>query len=86
MGESSISCSKESLSNGHDERERRGDLDTRFDEIETLHRLSKAKLHNEEGSLLSTIYRPDPRPTGGIKLVLLLGWIFGLQSDCNPSR
>ena len=86
MGESGARCSKESWSNNLDKRERRGDLDTTFDEIESLHQLSEAELHNEEGSLPSTIYRLDLGPTGKIKLLLLHGWIFGLQPNCDPSR
>ena len=85
MGESSACCPKESWSNGHDERERRGDLDTPFNEMESLHRLSKVELRNEEGSLPSTAHRPNPGPTGRIKLLSLPGWIFRLQPDCDPS-
>ena len=66
-------------SNDHDERERQGDLDMPYDEIESLHRLSKAELRNEEGSLPSTIHRPNPGQIGRIKLLFLLGWIFELQ-------
>ena len=56
------------------------------DEIESLHRLLEAELRNEEGPLPSTAHRPNPRPTGRIKLLLLHGRIFGLQPDCDTSR
>ena len=67
MGESGARCSKESWSNGHDERERRGDPDTHSDEMESLHRLSEAELHNEEGPLPSTVHRRNPEPSGRIE-------------------
>ena len=57
-----------------------------FDKLESLHRLSKAELRNKEGPLPSIVHRLDPRPTGKIKLFLLLGGIFRLQSDCDPSQ
>ena len=83
MGESGAHCSEESRSNGHDEREGRGDLDMPIDELESLHRLSKAELRNEEGPISSPVHRLNPGPTGRIKLLLLFGRIFGLQPDCN---
>ena len=78
-------CSKESLTNSHDEWERRGDLDTPSEKIESLHWLSQAELCNEEGSLLAPVHRPNPRPSGRIELLLLPRWIFGLQPDCDSS-
>ena len=60
MGESGTRCSKESRSNGYDERERRGNPDAPTDEVEGLHRLSKAELRDQEGPLLVTVHRPDP--------------------------
>ena len=56
MSESGARCSEESQSNGHDERERRGNPDTPSDEMKSLHRLSEVELHNEEGPLPSTVY------------------------------
>ena len=53
MGESG---SKESLNNGHNERERQGDLDTPSNEVESLHRLSEAEICNKEGPLPSTVH------------------------------
>ena len=71
MGESGTCCSEESRSNGHDEQEGRGNLDAPTDEVESLHRLPKAELHNQEGPLLATVHRPNPGPTGRIELLLL---------------
>ena len=81
MGESGARCSKETWSNGHDERERQEDLDTSSDETDSMHRLSEAELCNEEGPLPSTVHRLNPGPTSRIKLLMLLGRIFGLQPD-----
>ena len=86
MGESGTRCFEESRSNGHDEREGRRDPDTPSDEVESLHRLSEAELHDQEGPLPSPVYRPNPGPTGRIKLLLLPRWIFRLQSDFYSSR
>ena len=86
MGESGSRCSKESWSNGRNERERRGDPNTPVDEMESLHRLLEAELCDEEGPLPSTVHRPNSGPTGRIELLLLPGWIFGVQLDCNSSR
>ena len=86
MGESGTCHFEESRSNGHDERERRGTPDVPTDEVEGLHRLPKAELHDQEGPLPSTIHRPNPGPTGRIELLLLSRQIFGLQSDCHPPR
>ena len=86
MGESTAHCSEEIWSNGYDKRERRGDPDTPSNEMERLHRLSKAELYIEEGPLPSPIHRPNPGPTGRIKLLLLSRRIFGLQPDCDSSR
>ena len=44
MGESGTRRSKESQSNGHNERERRGNPNAPFDKVEGLHRLSEAEL------------------------------------------
>ena len=79
MGESGARCSKESQSNGYDERERRGDPDTPSHKMESLHRLSEAELRNKEGP--SLVHQPNPRPTGKIKLLMLPQQIFGLQLD-----
>ena len=46
MGESGICCSEEIWSNGHDEREGRGNSDTPTDEVESLHQLPEAELCN----------------------------------------
>ena len=86
MGESGTRCSEESQSNGYDERERRGNLDAPTDEVEGLHRLSKAELRDQEGPLPAFVHRPNPGPTGRIKLLLLSRRILGLQSDCYPPR
>ena len=86
MGEFGACYSKESLSNGHDEWERQGDPDTPIDETKSLHRLSEAELCNEEGPLPSIVQRPNPGLIGRIKLLLLTGWIFGLQLDYDSSR
>ena len=72
MGESGTRCSEESWSNGHDEREGRGNPDTPFDEVKSMHRLPKAELRNQEGPLPSPIHRPNLEPTGRIKLLLLV--------------
>ena len=40
--------------------------------MERLHQLSEAKLHNEEGSLPSTVYQPNPELTSRIKLFCFL--------------
>ena len=56
------------------------------DGMEILHQLSDAEPCNEEGSHPSTNHQLDPGPTSRIKLFLLLGWIFGPQSNCEPSR
>ena len=80
MGESSACCSEESWCNDHDEREGRQNLDAPIHEVESLHRLTKAELRDQEGPLPATIHRPNPGP-------LLLSWrIFGLQPDCYPPR
>ena len=71
MGESGIRRSKESRSNVHDERERRGNPDAPTNEVEGLHRLSETELRDQEGPLPATVHRPDPGPTGMIKLLLL---------------
>ena len=71
MGESGTCRSKESRSNGHDERERRGNPDAPTDEVEGLHRLSEAKLYEQEGPLPATVHRPDSGPIGRIKLLML---------------
>ena len=86
MGESGTRCSEESRSNGQDEREGRGNLDTPSDEVESLHQLPEAELRDQEGPLPSTVHRPNPGPTGRIKLLLLPQRILGLQSDCYSSR
>ena len=86
MGESGTRCSEESQSIGHDEREGRGNSDTSSDEVESLHRLPKAELRDQEGPLPATVHRPNPGLTGRIELLLLSRWIFGLQSDCHSSR
>ena len=54
-----------------------------FDEMESLHRLSDVELRNEEGSIPSIVHRPNLGPFGKTRLLLLLGWIFRLQTDCN---
>ena len=86
MGESGARCSEESWSNVHEERERRGDPDKPSDEMESVHRLSEAELRDKEGPLSSTVHRPNPGPTGRIKLLLHPRWIFGLQLDYDSSR
>ena len=72
-------CFDESWSNGHDERERQRDPDMPSDEVESLHRLPEAELHDREGRLSSPIHRPNPGSTCSIELLLLPRWIFGLQ-------
>ena len=81
MGDSGARCSEESWSNSHDERERRGDPDTALDQIESLHRLSKAELCNEERTLPSPIHQLNPGLAGRIELLLLPRRIFRLQPD-----
>ena len=49
----------------------------------SLHRLPEAEFCDEEGSLPLTIHRPDLRPFDKIELLMLLGWIIGLQPDRN---
>ena len=66
MGEFGARCFEKSWSNGHDQRERRGDPDTPCDEMESLYRLPEAELHNEQGPLPSTVHWPNPGPTGRI--------------------
>ena len=78
MGESGTRRPKESRSNGHDERERRGNPDAPTDEVEGLHRLSKAELRDQEGPLPAAVHRLDPGPTGRIQLLLLPRRILGL--------
>ena len=78
MGESGTRRPEESRSNGHDERERRGNPYAPTNEVEGLHRLPEYELRDQEGPLPSTIHRPDPRPTGRIQLLLLPRWIPGL--------
>ena len=78
MGESGTRCSEESRSNGHDEREGQGNPDTPSDEVEGLHRLQEAELHDQEGPLPTSVHQPNPGPTGRIKLILLCRRIFGL--------
>ena len=86
MGESNTRCYEESRSNGHDEREGRGNPDAPTDQEESLHRLPKAELRDQEGTLPATVHLPNPGLTGKIKLLLLSRRIFGLQSDCYPPR
>ena len=78
MGESGTCYSEESRSNGHDEREGQGNSDAPTDEVESLHRLPKAELRDQEGPLPATVHRPNPGPTGTIELLLLSRQIFGL--------
>ena len=85
MGEFGTRHFEESQSNGHDEREGRGNSDTPSEKVESLHRLPKAELRDQEGPLLATVHRPNPGPTGRIELLLLSRRIFGLQSDCHSS-
>ena len=54
--------------------------------MEGLHRLSNAELYNKKGPLPFPIHRPNPRPTGRIKLLPLPQRILGLQPDCDSSR
>ena len=84
MGESGTRCSEESRSNGHGEREERGNPDAPTDEVESLHQLPKAELRYQEGPLPATVHRPNPGTTGRIGLLLLSRRIFGQQSDCYP--
>ena len=84
MGESGTRCSEGSRSNSRDKREGRGNPDERIDEVESLHRLPKAELCDQEGPLPATVHRPNPEWTGRIKLLLLSRRILGLQSDCYP--
>ena len=86
MGESGTRRPEESRSNGHDEREGRGNPNAPTDEVEGLHRLPEAELRDQEGPLPATVHRPDPGPTGRIQLLLLPRRILGLQSDCYPPR
>ena len=78
MGESGTYSSEESRSKSHDERERRGNPDAPTDEVESLHRLSKAELRDQEGPLPATVHRPNPGLTGMIELLLLSQCILGL--------
>ena len=56
-----------------------------FEKIMSLYRVSKAELYDKGGLLPVTVHRSDPRLFGMIELLLLLGWILGLQLDCNSS-
>ena len=78
MGESGTCCSEESRSKGHDEREGRGNPDALTDKVESLHRLPKAELRDQEGLLHATVHRPNPGPTARIELLLLPRRILGL--------
>ena len=46
MGESDTRCFEESRSNSHDEREGQENSDAPTDEVDSLHRLPEAELHN----------------------------------------
>ena len=78
MGECGARCSEESLSNGHDEREKRGNSDTSSNKVESLHQLPEAELRDQEGPFPSLVHQPNPEPTSRIKLLLLPQRIFGL--------
>ena len=78
MSESGTCCYEESRSNGHDEQEGRGNLDALTDKVESLHRLPKVELSDQEGRLPATVHRPNPGPIGRIELLLLSRRIFEL--------
>ena len=50
MGESGTCCYEESWSNGHNQQEGRGNSDAPPDEVESLHRLSKAEVFMDDFS------------------------------------
>ena len=86
ISESGTHCSEESRSNGHDQREGRGNLDVPTEEVESLHQLPKAELYDQERPLPAIVHRPNPGPTGTIELLLLSRRILELQPDCYPPR
>ena len=57
-----------------------------FHKVKSLRQLSEAECCNEEGSLPVTFHRLDSRPFDRIELLVLLGWILGLEPYYDSSK